>query len=65
MLYFSILYEAGWPLRFSDRHRLDGYSGHRVSSLFLAGRSRNCLKHAVLKGVFPWRTRYPLKLGIH
>ena len=31
-----------------------------LSSLFLASSSRIVVKHAVLKGMFPWRTRYPL-----
>ena len=43
----------------SDRHRLNGYLAHRVPSLFLASSFRNCLDCAVLKGMFPRRTRYP------
>ena len=42
------------------RDRLNGYSAQRVPSLFLASSFRNCSNSAVLKCMFPWRTRYPL-----
>ena len=41
------------------QRRLSGYLAQRVPSLFLAGSLRNCSNCAVLKGMFPWRTRYP------
>ena len=45
-----------------NRHRLNGYLAQRVpASFFLASTSRIVLNHAVLKGMFPWRTRYPLR----
>ena len=43
-----------------SRHRLNRYLAQWVPSLFLAGSSRTCLNHAVLRCKFPWRTRYPL-----
>jgi len=42
------------------RHRLNGYLAHWVPSLFLADSFRMCLECEVLKGMFPWRTGYPL-----
>ena len=42
-----------------SRHRLTGYLAQRVPSLFLASSFRMSLKCEVLKGMFPWRTRYP------
>ena len=42
------------------RHRLNGYLAQRVPSIFLASSFRMCLNHGVLKGMFPWRTRWPL-----
>ena len=42
------------------RHRLNGYFAQRLPSLFLASSFRNCLSREVLKGMLPWRTRYPL-----
>ena len=42
------------------RHRLDEYLAQRVPSLSLAGSFRMCLNCEVLKGMFHWRTRYPL-----
>ena len=44
----------------SSRRRLNGYLAQRVPSLFLASSFRKCLNLAVLKRMFPWRTRYPL-----
>ena len=44
----------------SFRHRPNGYLAQRVPSLFLANSFRMCLNCEVLKGIFPWRTRYPL-----
>ena len=41
-------------------HRLDGYLAQRVPSFLLASSFRLCLDCDVLKGMFPWRTRYPL-----
>ena len=42
------------------RHRLNGYLAQRVPSLSLASGFRMRLICEVLKGMFPWRTRYPL-----
>ena len=42
-----------------SRHRLNGSLAQRVPSLSLSSSSRIVLDHAVLKGMFPWRTRYP------
>ena len=42
------------------RHRLNGFLAHRVPSLFLDSIFRMCLSCEVLKGMLPWRTRYPL-----
>ena len=42
------------------RHWLSGYFAQGVPSLFLASSFRMCLTCEVLKGMFPWRTRYPL-----
>ena len=44
----------------SIRHRLNGYLAQRVPSLFPAISFRMCLNCEVGKGMFPWRTRYPL-----
>ena len=41
------------------RRWLNGDLAQRVRSLFLASSFRMCLNCAVLKGMFPWRTRYP------
>ena len=56
------LREAAWICTASmlNRHRLNGYLAQRVPSLFLASSFRMCLNCEVLKGMFPWRTRYPL-----
>ena len=43
-----------------SRHWLNGYFAQWVPSPSLAGSSRRCLNHAVLKCTFPWRARYPL-----
>ena len=43
------------------RHRLNGYLAQRVSSLSLASSLRNHFSCAVLKCIFPWRARYPLR----
>ena len=43
-----------------SRHRLNGYLAQRVRSLYPASSFRKCLDCEVLKGMFPWRTRYPL-----
>ena len=40
------------------RHRLNGYLAHRVPSIFLANSFAMCSNREVLKGTFPWRTRY-------
>ena len=48
-----------------DRHRLNGYLDQRLPSLFLASCFRMCLNCEVLDGTFPWRTRFPIKLGNH
>ena len=51
------------PAKSRHRHRLNGYLdlAQRIPSLsFIASSSRSCLDSAVLKGMFPWRTRYPL-----
>ena len=51
------------PTNFSakiDRHRLNGYLGQGVPSLFLASSSRIVSNHAVSTCMFPWRARYPL-----
>ena len=42
------------------RHQLNWYLAQRVPSFFLASSFRTCLNYAVLKGMPPWRTRYPL-----
>ena len=42
------------------RHRLHRYLVQRVPSLFLASSFGMCLHCEVLKGMFPWKTRYPL-----
>ena len=42
------------------RHRLNGYLAQRVPSLLLASSFRTCSNGEVLKGMFPWRTGYPL-----
>ena len=42
------------------RHRLNGYLAQSVPSLFLAGSFQTCLNREALKGMLPWRTRYPL-----
>ena len=42
------------------RRRLNGYLAQRVPSLSLASSFRKCLNGADLKGMSPWRTRYPL-----
>ena len=42
------------------RHRLNEYFAQRVPSCFLASSFRMCVNCGVLKGMFPWRTRYPL-----
>ena len=42
------------------RHRLNEYLAQRVPSRFLASSFTMCLNCGVLKGMFPWRTRYPL-----
>ena len=47
------------PFR-KGRHRLNGYSAQGVPSLLLAGSLRSCVSCAVLRWMFPWRTRYPL-----
>ena len=64
VLYYIILYHLGPPGSSSalewGRRRLIGYLDQRVPSFFLAGSSRTCLSHAVLKGALPRRTRYPL-----
>ena len=41
-------------------HRLNGYLAKLSPSLSLAGSFRMWLDVEVLKGIFPWRTRYPL-----
>ena len=43
-----------------NRHRLNGYLAQRVPSLFLASCFTMCFNCEVFKGMFPWRTRYPL-----
>ena len=59
------------PRVFSDavdapktRHRLTGYLAQRVPSLVLASSFTMCLNVEVLKGIFPWRARYPLSLQV-
>ena len=42
-----------------SRHRLNGYLAQRVPCIFLASSFRMYFCE-VLKGMFPWRTRYPL-----
>ena len=42
------------------RHRPNGHLAQQVPGLFLASRFTMCLNCEVLKGMFPWRTRYPL-----
>ena len=44
----------------ADLHRQNRYLAQRVPSLFLAISFRMCLNCEALKGMFPWRTRYPL-----
>ena len=41
-------------------HRLNGYLAQRVPSPFLASSFTTCLICEALKGMFPWRIRYPL-----
>ena len=53
---------AGDAAHDTNRHRLSGYSAQRVPGLFLASSFRKCFDCEVLKGMFPWRTRYPLSL---
>ena len=50
------------PTRVQQRHRhqLNGYLDQRVPSLSLASKSKKCLNHSPLKGMFPRRARYPL-----
>ena len=42
------------------RHRLNGYLAQQVPSFLFAGSFGRCLNCEVLKGMFPWRTRYTL-----
>ena len=42
------------------RRRLNGYLALRALSRFLASSFRMCLNCEVLKGMLPWRTKYPL-----
>ena len=42
------------------RPRLKGYVAQRVPSFGLANSFTMCVICEVLKGLFPWRTRYPL-----
>ena len=43
-----------------NRHLLNRYLAQQVPSCLLAGRFSMCLDREVLKGMLPWRTRYPL-----
>ena len=42
------------------RHCRNGYLAQRVTSLVVASSCSMCLNCEVVKGLFPWRTRYPL-----
>ena len=46
--------------RIRIRHRLNGYLARRVPSLILAISLTMCLNCEVLKGMCPWKTKYPL-----
>ena len=43
-----------------SRHRPNGCLAQRVPSLFLASSFGKCSNRAVVKGMFPWRSRHPL-----
>ena len=77
MMLYSLLYDttpvhrAPLPLHppvmnTQVRRRLNGYLAQRAPSLSLASSFGTRLNCAVLKCMFPWRTRYvPFKLGTH
>ena len=63
MLHYIIQRDIARPRRLRTvrlRHRLNGYLAQRIPRICIASSFRMCLNCEELKGMYPWRTRYPL-----